>query len=160
MHLERSSRAAATEGAGRKNLSLGLRSPSRWCREQFRAPSMVLSSSWWCCATRLSWHQGTGTVRGLTVSLQWPWGNGTGHVMAGESALNRCRVHPKPFATHLIVWGKGEQLVLCSQGPHQCHYCPSRCGEYAGEHICNLIMVNLFYFFSYEVLSPGYRQRR
>lgn len=43
------------------------RHPSGWCREQFNAPSAVLSSSWRCYVTKLSWLRGTGTLRGQTV---------------------------------------------------------------------------------------------
>jgi len=67
VHLERSLSAEAVGGAGGENFSLGLTSPLEWCREQSNAPSIVLSSSWWYSDTRLSWHQRTTTLRGLSM---------------------------------------------------------------------------------------------
>lgn len=116
VRLERSLSAAAAGGAEGKNFSLGVRSPSGWCREQFDAPSIVLSSY----VTRLSRHRGAGTLRGLTMLAtagtvgKWD-GSGYGW---GVCTVQMQRVHPKSFATHLVLrrGGRTAYLLSAAQG--------------------------------------------
>lgn len=98
---------AAMSGAGGEGFFLSV---SGWCKEQFSA---VLSSSWWCCVTSLSWHWGTGTLRGQTVlatTVTMGKQNRSGYGW-GACSVQVQWAHPKSFATHLILCGKGELLI-------------------------------------------------